>query len=150
MVVVTAQDTPGGYAGCLVGFHTQASISPWRHVVLLSTANHTHRAASDAGHLAVHLLEAATGHELAELFGAHTADGGHDKFARCDWHRSPFGPPVLDDAAGWFIGAVTGRLPAGDHEVFVVEPVASFIPDPVPRLLRYGDVRHLEAGHDAH
>lgn len=149
MIVVTASEGAGGNAGCLVGFHSQASISPWRHMVMLSTANHTHRTASGASHLAVHLLGAQTGLHLAELFGAHTADDGFDKFTRCRWHPSPYGPPILDDAAGWFVGMIIDRMVAGDHEAFVIEPVDSDFPDPLPALLRYGDVQHLEPGHDA-
>jgi flavin reductase (DIM6/NTAB) family NADH-FMN oxidoreductase RutF len=149
MVIVTAGNGVGPNAGCLVGFHTQCSISPWRHLVLVSRANHTHRIASESSHLAVHVLDPDAHAGLAELFGAHTTDEGIDKFAHCRWTPTSYGPPILDDAAGWFMGAITGRLVAGDHEAFVVEPVTAAIPETLPTLLRYGDVQHLEPGHDA-
>lgn len=149
MIVVTAGGVDQPHAGCLVGFHTQASISPWRYLVMLSTANHTHRVASATSHLAVHLLAAGTSVELAELFGATTTDDGLDKFSLCRWHPSPYGPPLLDDAAGWLVGTIVNRLVVGDHEAFVLEPVAVRFPEPLPPMLRYSDVRHLEPGHEA-
>jgi flavin reductase (DIM6/NTAB) family NADH-FMN oxidoreductase RutF len=153
MLIVTAHadGRPDGDrdGGCLVGFHAQASIKPWRHCVFLSVANHTHRVASTSRHLAVHVLPSATGGPLARLFGSMTEDDGIDKFQRCSWQRSPFGPAVLDDAAGWFVGEIVGRLQAGDHEAFVLEPVDSWMTSPVPPLLRFDDVRHLEPGHAA-
>ena len=40
MLIVTANG-PDGAAGCLVGFSTQASIQPERHLVVLSKENRT-------------------------------------------------------------------------------------------------------------
>lgn len=149
VIVVTADGDDERRAGCLVGFHTHASISPWRYLVLLSMANHTHRVATATSHLAVHLLAARSNAKLAELFGATTTDDGVDKFSMCRWQPSPYGPPLLDDAAGWLVGAIVNRLVVGDHEAFVLDPVALRLPDTLPPMLRYSDVRHLQPGHEA-
>ncbi|MDT5185744.1 MAG: hypothetical protein QOI29_3902 [Mycobacterium sp.] len=134
-------------AGCLVGFTSQVSIRPPRFMVGLSKRNHTYRVAEGAKHLAVHLIERRHS-ELARLFGGETGDEV-DKFARCAWHSGPHGLPVLDDAAGWFIGGVLSRYDVGDHVGFLLEPVAGNAPDKFEQLVTFSDVRDLDPGHDA-
>jgi hypothetical protein len=41
LIVVTAAEGRQR-AGCLVGFHSQSSIEPWRYCVWLSKANYTY------------------------------------------------------------------------------------------------------------
>ena len=120
MFIVTARadDEP---LGCLVGFATQTSIDPPRFAVGLSHKNRTYRYGRDAQLLAVHCVpEHATG--LAELFGGETGDEV-DKFDRCAWHEGPGGVPILDDCPSWFVGRVLWRREAGDHDLFLLEPV---------------------------
>jgi flavin reductase (DIM6/NTAB) family NADH-FMN oxidoreductase RutF len=146
MYVVTTRSGDQS-AGCLVGFSSQVSIRPPRFMVGLSKRNHTYRVAEKAEHLAVHLI--ARRHcELARLFGSQTGDNV-DKFARCAWHSGPNGLPILDDAAGWFVGAVLSRYDVGDHVGFLLEPVAGSSPDKFDQLVTFSDVRDLEPGHEA-
>jgi flavin reductase (DIM6/NTAB) family NADH-FMN oxidoreductase RutF len=134
-------------AGCLVGFASQVSIRPPRFMVGLSKLNHTYRVAKGANHLAVHLV--SRDHcEIARLFGSETGDRT-DKFARCAWHSGPHGLPVLDDAAGWFVGEVLSRYDVGDHVGFLLEPVAGDAPDKFEQLVTFSDVRDLDPGHEA-
>jgi flavin reductase (DIM6/NTAB) family NADH-FMN oxidoreductase RutF len=146
MFVVTTR-TGDEQAGCLVGFASQVSIRPPRFLAGLSKLNHTYRVAIGASHLAVHLIKRQHC-ELARLFGSETGDR-IDKFARCTWHSGPHGLPILDDAAGWFAGAVLGRFDLGDHVGFLLEPVAGNAPDEFGQLVTYSDVRDLEPGHQA-
>jgi flavin reductase (DIM6/NTAB) family NADH-FMN oxidoreductase RutF len=146
MFVVTTR-TDDEQAGCLVGFASQVSIRPPRFLAGLSKLNHTYRVAIGASHLAVHLIKRQHC-ELARLFGSETGDR-IDKFARCTWHSGPHGLPILDDAAGWFAGAVLGRFDLGDHVGFLLEPVAGNAPDEFGQLVTYSDVRDLEPGHQA-
>jgi flavin reductase (DIM6/NTAB) family NADH-FMN oxidoreductase RutF len=134
-------------AGCLVGFASQVSIRPQRFLVGLSKRNYTYRVAEGASHLAVHLIERRHC-ELARLFGGETGDET-DKFGRCGWHSGPHGLPILDDAAGWFAGAVLSRYDVGDHVGFLLEPVEGSAPDKFGQLVTFSDVRDLEPGHDA-
>jgi flavin reductase (DIM6/NTAB) family NADH-FMN oxidoreductase RutF len=146
MFVVTAR-TDDELAGCLVGFATQASIHPPRFLVGLSIRNHTYRVASRAEHLAVHLV--LRRHcELARLFGSETGDEV-DKFERCAWHPGPKDMPILDDAAGWFVGHVLSRYDLGDHVGFLLEPVAGDAPERFEQLVTFADVRDLDPGHEA-
>jgi flavin reductase (DIM6/NTAB) family NADH-FMN oxidoreductase RutF len=109
--------------GCLVGFATQTSIDPPRFAVGLSRENRTFRHGRDAHVLGVHCVPADAA-DLAELFGGETGDEV-DKFARCKWHDGPEGVPILDRCQRWFVGRVLDRFDAGDHELFLLEPVAA-------------------------
>jgi flavin reductase (DIM6/NTAB) family NADH-FMN oxidoreductase RutF len=122
MFIVTARagDEP---LGCLVGFTTQTSIDPPRYLVCLSQANRTYRLAHDAEHLGVHCVPADAG-DLAELFGGETGDEV-DKFARVAWHEGPGGVPILDRCRNWFVGRVVARVPAGDHDAYLLDPIAA-------------------------
>jgi flavin reductase (DIM6/NTAB) family NADH-FMN oxidoreductase RutF len=122
MYIVTARagDEP---LGCLVGFATQTSIHPPLFAVCLSHKNRTYRRGRDAAALGVHLVPAHAS-ALAELFGGETADEV-DKFARCGWHEGPEGVPLLDDCPNRFVGRVLWRRDAGDHDAFLLEPVAA-------------------------
>ena len=144
-VVTTRADDES--AGCLVGFTSQVSIGPPRFLVGLSKRNHTYRVAQRADHLAVHLVPRRHG-ELARLFGGETGDRT-DKFAGCAWHSGPNGMPILDDAAGWFVGEVLSRYDVGDHVGFLLEPVAGSAPDKFEPLVTFSDVRDLDPGHEA-
>jgi len=109
-------------AGCLVGFTTQSSLVPVRFIACISRANHTFAVARRASVLAVHLLSADDG-DLAELFGGRTGDSV-DKFELCECQPGPGGAPILTRCSDWFAGRVLSRFEAGDHDAFVLEPVA--------------------------
>jgi flavin reductase (DIM6/NTAB) family NADH-FMN oxidoreductase RutF len=120
MFIVTARagDEP---LGCLVGFATQTSIDPPRFAVGLSHNNRTYRHGRDSDLLAVHCVPEHAA-ELAVLFGGETGDEV-DKFARAAWREGPGGVPLLDDCPNRFVGRVLWRREAGDHDLFLLEPV---------------------------
>jgi flavin reductase (DIM6/NTAB) family NADH-FMN oxidoreductase RutF len=122
MFIVTAR-AGDERLGCLIGFATQTSIDPPRLAICLSRQNRTHRRGRDCAALAVHCVP-ADAPELAELFGGETGDEV-DKFARCEWQDGPEGLPILERCERWFVGRVVDRLDAGDHELFLLEPVAA-------------------------
>ncbi len=143
LVVVTVAAGEDDH-GCLVGFHTQVSIEPRRHLVCLSHANATWTAAGGATHLGVQLLGPGDV-ALARRFGGTSAHDGVDKFDAVSWHRHPTGPPLLDVAAAWFIGAVVARHALGDHTGIVLDVVDAAATDS-PFALHLGQVRDMEAG----
>ncbi|HVM54797.1 MAG TPA: flavin reductase family protein [Acidimicrobiales bacterium] len=145
MAIVTAA-AGGERSGCLVGFVTQCSIHPPRYLVCVSGANHTHAVAARADALGIHVLDVGDA-GLAEVFGELSGDTV-DKLSLVGWRPGPLGVPLLDDAAGWFVGRVLDRHELGDHTGFVVEPVAA------DRRrwrgqLGYQAVRSLPPGHPA-
>ncbi|MEB4211539.1 flavin reductase family protein [Mycobacterium sp. 94-17] len=146
MYVVTTQ-ADGTPAGCLVGFASQTSIHPPRFLVGLSRRNHTFRVARGASHLAVHVFD--RDHlDVVELFGGQTGDEV-DKFGRCSWHRGPEQVPILDDAAAWFVGEILERFSLGDHVGHLLAPVGGAPPPELETWVSFGDVRELQAGHEA-
>src|SRR5471030_1371624 len=85
MTIVTAFDGLE-HSGCLVGFHTQCSITPRRWLVCISKANHTCGIAERAEWLAILLLRDGQ-HALAQFCGAVSGDSiaPHEKFDYCAW-----------------------------------------------------------------
>jgi flavin reductase (DIM6/NTAB) family NADH-FMN oxidoreductase RutF len=145
MFIVTARagDEP---LGCLVGFATQTSIDPARFLVCLSHKNRTYRHGRDAGLLGVHCVPAhATG--LAELFGGETGDEV-EKFALCAWHEGPGGVPLLEECPNRFVGRVLWRREAGDHDAFLLEPVAAE-KGTTEDEFSFHRAKRIEAGHEA-
>jgi flavin reductase (DIM6/NTAB) family NADH-FMN oxidoreductase RutF len=146
MFVVTTV-AEGDRSGCLVGFSSQTSINPPRFLVGLSRKNHTFTVASEATHLALHVLPRDE-QEVARLFGGETGDT-IDKFAECEWHEGPHGMPILDAAEAWFVGRITHRFDVGDHVAHLLDPIAGHTPETLRPLITFSDVRDIDPGHEA-
>jgi flavin reductase (DIM6/NTAB) family NADH-FMN oxidoreductase RutF len=151
MVVVTASaDDDGERGGCLVGFHTQCSIEPRRHLVMISVANHTATVVARATSLAVHLLRRDEP-EIARVFGEQTADDpGVDKWEHVAVEPGS-GPPILAGAAAWFAGPIIGRFDAGDHTAVLIQPDRAERRSELDESsqLGYQDAKGFDPGHPA-
>ncbi len=137
--------TAPGPLGCLVGFATQASIDPPRFIACLSHRNRTFREGRDAPALGVHAVPADAA-DLAELFGGETQDTT-DKFARVDWREGPEGVPILERCENWFVGRVIERLDAGDHDAFLLEPIAGESAEQAE--FTFHRAKRIDPGHEA-
>lgn len=144
MFIVTVA-AGGERSGCLIGFATQASIDPARFLICLSDKNRTYRLAQRADVVGVHVVPSDRD-DLAQLFGSFTGDD-IDKFARCDWEEGPEAVPVLAGCPNWFIARVLERLPVGDHEALLLEPVA--VGEGEPSQLSFHRAKRMEPGHEA-
>lgn len=148
LVVLTAA-SGGERSGCLVGFHSAASIEPPRYAVWVSRANHTFGVVAGATHVAVHVLRAPADLDLAERFGGTTADDGVDKFAGLDVDEGPGGAPLLARCPTRMVLARVELLDAGgDHVCFLGEPVEAAVDGAGP-VVRLADAEGIEAGHPA-
>jgi flavin reductase (DIM6/NTAB) family NADH-FMN oxidoreductase RutF len=145
MLVVTAS-AGDRRSGCLVGFATQASISPPRYAIYLSDKNLTYRIARDAGHLGVHFLPESE-EDIAALFGGETGDEV-DKFERVAWHPDEHDVPLLDACRNRFVGRILERQRAGDHVMFLLEPVSAEHGDTVDPF-PFHRAKRLDPGHEA-
>lgn len=144
MVIVTA--AAGDHrSGCLVGFWTQCSVDPARFAIYVSDKNHTHRVASEAEALGVHVVPRGR-EDLARLFGEETGDEV-DKFALCEWRPGPHDTPVLESCKDWFVGRIVERIDAGDHTGFIVEPVEALAEG--DSFFPFSAAKEFEPGHDA-
>jgi flavin reductase (DIM6/NTAB) family NADH-FMN oxidoreductase RutF len=145
LVIVTAAAREQR-AGCLVGFHAQCSIEPFRYAVFLSKANHTLRVALFADHFAVHFLNDQHV-DIARLFGINSGDDV-DKFSRCDWHAGPAGVPLLTGVPAAVFERASLWNDGSDHVCLIGVPVAvqsgsQFSP------LRLSEVHEFQPGHEA-
>jgi flavin reductase (DIM6/NTAB) family NADH-FMN oxidoreductase RutF len=146
LFVVTVAGAGGERSGCLIGFSSQVSIHPPRFLACLSVKNRTYRVAQGADLLIVHPVPAEAA-DLAELFGGETGDEV-DKFERVEWAPGPGGAPVVRRLESWFAGRVLERLPFGDHEGFLLEPVAVTV-GPSHDTFTFRRGRWIEPGHEA-
>jgi flavin reductase (DIM6/NTAB) family NADH-FMN oxidoreductase RutF len=85
--------------------------------------------------------------ELARHFG--TRSGREtDKLARVSWRAGSNGAPILAGAVAFLECRLTGRTPAGDHEIVIARPVAGelLLPDAIP--LTYADTGDLDGSRE--
>ena len=144
-VVIVTTAVGDDRAGCLVGFHSQCSIHPPLYAVWMSILNRTSQLVTEAGFVAVHLLDDSE-HDLAELFGGSTGDNV-DKFSEVQWDRGPGDVPLLRRCPNRFVLEVARLLETdGDHRCVIGAPVAAeHAGDTDP--LRLADVIGIDAGH---
>jgi len=143
MIAVTAS-AHGRIDAALVGFHSQSSIDPPEYVVWLSKMNLTTRLARDCAVLAVHLLSAEQ-HDLAVQLGSVTEDDDPDKMRKLRTRRHSTGAMLLAECPAWFVGRIQRKLPGGDHQGFVLAPIAASRTTVSP--LRLDAVTDIQAGH---
>ncbi|TNM41925.1 flavin reductase [Nocardioides albidus] len=115
VVVVTAPDTAGEPVGMTVGSFTSVSLDPPLVAFLPSKTSSSWAALRATGdRFCINVLRA----DQEDLCRA-VAMRKSDKFAGFEWHRSPAGNPVLEDAVVW-IDCVTDRIhDGGDHDIVV-------------------------------
>jgi flavin reductase (DIM6/NTAB) family NADH-FMN oxidoreductase RutF len=85
--------------------------------------------------------------ELARHFG--TQSGREtDKLAGVSWRAGRTGAPILAGVVAYLECRLTGRIPAGDHEIVIARPVAGelLLPDAVP--LTYADTGDLDGSRE--
>jgi flavin reductase (DIM6/NTAB) family NADH-FMN oxidoreductase RutF len=113
-LIVVTTSAEGERAGCLVGFHSQASIWPERYCLWLSKANHTYRVALRADHFAVHFLSISD-REPARHFGS-VSGSDTDKFSGLDFTITEDGVPLLADLPNRLLVERVAMLDdGGDH-----------------------------------
>lgn len=144
IVVTTAVE--GERAGCLVGFHSQASMSPQQYSFCLSKANHTYRVGLRAIHFALHFLTAED-RAMAQRFGARSGEDT-DKFRGLDVTTAAEGVPVLTGVPNRLIvERLTMLDDGGDHVGITARVISTEVTGPFAPL-RLSQVRDLPAGRD--
>jgi flavin reductase (DIM6/NTAB) family NADH-FMN oxidoreductase RutF len=69
---------------------------------------------------------------------------GEERFGQGDWQSSKFGPPILADAAAYFICRQEQRIDHGTHSIFIGEVVGAHAADDLSSLV-YVDGRYLSS-----
>lgn len=142
IVVTTAAE--GEPAGCLVGFHTQSSISAQHYSFWLSKANHTYRVGLRSALFAVHLL---TTEDLAvaEHFGTRSGEDS-DKFSGIDLDTAEGGVPLLSAVPNRMVVERIAMLDDGGDHVCLTTRVRSAHTAGPFAALHLSDVGHLTPG----
>ena len=81
--------------------------------------------------------------DLARHFGTQSARDT-DKLSGVSWRAGRTGAPIIAEAVAYLECRLTGRIPAGDHEIVIARPVAGeiLLPDTMP--LTYADTGDLD------
>lgn len=116
-LIVVTTSAEGERAGCLVGFHSQSSISPARYCFWLSKANHTYRVSLRSSSFAVHFLS-TDDLELARRFGSVSGEDT-DKFADLDVSDAEGGAPLLTEVPNRIVVERLAMLDVGGDHVAV-------------------------------
>lgn len=145
IVLTTAAESER--AGCLVGFHTQSSITPQHYCVWLSKANHTYRVGLRAAHFAVHFLT-ADDLAIAEQFGTLSGEDT-DKFAGIDFDLDRDGVPLLSACPNRMSLERIALLDDGGDHVCLTTRARSAHAGGSFEPLRVSSATHLVPGHDS-
>lgn len=146
-LIVVTTSAEGERAGCLVGFHSQASIDPEQYCFWLSKANHTYRVALRSDHFTVHFPTTADS-ELARHFGSRSGSDT-DKFAGLDFTATEDGVPLLTDLPNRLVVERITMLDDGGDHVCLTARVASVEVAGVFTALRPSQLGDLTPGHDS-
>jgi flavin reductase (DIM6/NTAB) family NADH-FMN oxidoreductase RutF len=116
VVVTAATDQPIGFTATSF---TAVSLNPPLVSFCLDRASSSWPAVAATTHVGVHVLTDAQ-ESVARTF----ATKGADRFAPpTQWHRGPYGIPVLDAVHAVLLCRVVNRVPAGDHSIVLAELV---------------------------
>ena len=129
-----------------MGFTTQASIDPPRFIACLSHKNRTFREGKDAPALGVHAVPADAEDLAAALRRRDRRPHGQVRAHRRGV-KGPLGVPILDRCENWFVGRVLGRVDAGDHDAFLLEPIDASSGD--GEEFTFHRAKRIDPGHEA-
>jgi len=85
--------------------------------------------------------------DLARHFGTRSGSDT-DKLAGISWRAGRTGAPILTEAVAYLECRLTGRFPAGDHEIILASPVAGEILLPAAIPLTYADTGELDGSRE--
>lgn len=127
LYVLTARGQGGAANGMAVAWVSQVSLNPVQIMVAVDPSRYTHELIESAGFFGLSAIGA--GHvELIRRFGF-SSGRETDKLSGVASFEAPNGSPVLSDAAAYVECKVVARHTAGDHTLFIGEPVAAKILD---------------------
>lgn len=118
-VVVVAAESADGPVGMAVNSFTSVSLDPPLIAFCAALTSTTWPAIRATGGFAVTILSDEQ-EELCRTFAAR----GADRFAGCDWVRTPAGRPVVEGGLGWLDCRIRTVQVEGDHELVIAEAAA--------------------------
>jgi flavin reductase (DIM6/NTAB) family NADH-FMN oxidoreductase RutF len=120
----------GEPVGIIATSFTPVSMNPALVSICVQHTSTTWPVLSNESHLGVSVL--ASVHESAcRQIAAKNAD----RFAGLSWFASEFGAIFLDDAAGWLDCTISTTIPAGDHDLVLLEVNSTAVDESAPPLV---------------
>lgn len=116
--------------GIVATSFTPVSMDPPLVSICVQHTSRTWPVLSADGHLGVSVL--ASSHEAAV---AQIAAKNADRFAGISWFASESNGVFLPDAAAWFDCTISASIPAGDHDVVLLEVNSVAINEAAPPLV---------------
>jgi flavin reductase ActVB len=119
VTIVTTVDEQGRRWGFTASAFASLSLQPPRVLVCLDRSANCHQSFSSSDRFAVNIL----GAEHEDL-ARHFATKATDKFSGRNFELGDLRLPLLPDAVATLECRTVGRLPGGDHTIFLGEPVS--------------------------
>ena len=142
VAVITSSDDTGAPLGLTVGTFTSVSLDPALVAFLPDRKSQSWARIRPSGRFCVNIL-AEHQEEVCRTF----ARSATQKFDAIDWHPSPTGLPLLDDAVAWIECDLWSVFEAGDHDIAVGAVRALDAPSPGrPLLFFQGGYGRFTAG----
>ena len=117
--ILTARNDAGQETGMLVSWVQQAAFDPPLITVVLNRERYVHEWLDRTQCAALNLIG-----ETQQALISHFGKGfkpGEAAFEDVPIHRGESGVPLLSGALGFLEGRLAGKLPAGDHVVYLLE-----------------------------
>ncbi|MGU3586522.1 flavin reductase family protein [Rhodococcus sp. C26F] len=142
VVAITAVDPVSGQrAGLAANSFTSVSLDPPLVAFCVAHTSSSWPMIKQAGTFVINILS-----EEQEHVGRQLSVKGGDKFAGLNWHQSPSGSLILDEAAAWIEARIEAEHVAGDHVIVVSNVLNLHADDRSPLLFHKGQYGRLHLG----
>ncbi|MEH6524100.1 flavin reductase [Sulfitobacter sp.] len=128
VTVVTTHGEDGAPLGFTANSFSSVSLDPPMVLVCLANSSQNYDALVNSSGFAVNIL-AETQIGISNNFARPVVN----RFATVEWHKGPFGSPILDGTSAWFDCQMHKVVEAGDH-VILIGQVEAFDSNSAPGL----------------
>ncbi len=139
VAVASVLDPDGTPHGLTVSSFTSVSLVPPLILICLGHAVTSIEIFRASPYFAINVL-AEDQREISDRF----ATKGYDRFDGLPWERGESGVPLLTGALAQMECAVTRRIAAGDHDIFLAEMIRARVRDGEPLIYFAGSYRELK------
>lgn len=141
VTVITTHDGKGNLFGLTANAVSSVSLDPPLILCCIGRSSESHPAFAASGVFSVHILSHAQ-----EALSRRFAKSGEDKFVGVAFGMGASGCPILEGSLAHLECEIRHRFEAGDHTIFVGEPIGISMDQETDPLLYFrGGYRNLSA-----
>lgn len=141
VTVITTHDGSGNHFGLTANAVCSVSLEPPLLLVCIAKSSESYPALAASGVFTVNLLS-----QSQEALSRRFAKSGGDKFSGVGYRIGSNGAAILEDVIGHLECAVRQRVEAGDHTIFLAEPLeVAVTSEENPLLFFRGGYRNVAA-----